>query len=153
MYAWLDLQRVSYGFDYGSLRSLAGLVLCPAEPLPFASSLPVGTSASNMALSIIVHNIRRGSSSPPSGRQGCSLILETALPLCCTWVGEGPERHCIFTQLQLRPGGGYAGVGSWHGGDDGEANSHNFRRRRLSLPSVSSSTVVAFSLQSHNINS
>jgi hypothetical protein len=25
VYAWLDLQETSYGFDYGSLRSLAGL--------------------------------------------------------------------------------------------------------------------------------
>jgi hypothetical protein len=75
MYAWLDLQRMNNGFGYGSLRSLAGLILLPAEPSPFASSSSVGALASYVALVIIVYNIRRGSSSPPSGCHGRSLTL------------------------------------------------------------------------------
>ncbi len=49
------------------------------------------------ALANIVHNIRRGSSSPPSGRPGRSLITETDLPLCCAWVWGGLERIAFFT--------------------------------------------------------
>ncbi len=71
LYVWLDLQKTGYGFGYGSLWSLAILLLRPAEPSPFA--LPycrlIGLVG---ALVNIVHNIRRGSSSPPSGRRGSS---------------------------------------------------------------------------------
>jgi hypothetical protein len=56
----LDLQRTSYGFGYGSPWSLAELILRPAESYPYASSSLVGTLASDLALLIIVHIIRRG---------------------------------------------------------------------------------------------
>ncbi len=45
----------------------------------------------------IIHNIRRGSSSPPSGRPGRSFTTETDLPLCCAWVWGGLERMAFFT--------------------------------------------------------
>jgi hypothetical protein len=83
MYAWLDLQSMSYSFGYSSPWSLAGLVLHPAEPSPFTLSSPVGMSASDVAIVIIIHNNRRGSSLPPSGRHGRSLISVIDLPLCC----------------------------------------------------------------------
>jgi hypothetical protein len=60
VYTWLDPQRNCYGFGYGSPWSLAVLILRPAEPLPLALSSSVDTSASDGALVIIVHNIRRG---------------------------------------------------------------------------------------------
>jgi hypothetical protein len=43
--------------------------------------------------------------------------------------------------------------GTWYGGDRGEADSRNFRRRKLSWLPVSSCMAAAFSLQLHNINS
>jgi hypothetical protein len=60
VYTWLDPQRTRYGFGYGSPWSLAVLILRPAEPSPFDVSSSVGTLASDGALVIIVHNIRRG---------------------------------------------------------------------------------------------
>jgi hypothetical protein len=51
---------MSYGFGYGSLWSLAGLIHHPAESSSFASSSLVGTSASDVVLVNIVLNIRRG---------------------------------------------------------------------------------------------
>jgi hypothetical protein len=60
VYTWLDPQRTRYGFGYGSPGSPAVLTPRPAETSPFALSSSVGTSASDRALVIIVHNIRRG---------------------------------------------------------------------------------------------
>jgi hypothetical protein len=100
-----------YGSGYGSLRSLAILALRLTEPTPLVSSSSVGTSAWVGALANIVHNIRRGSSSPPSGHHGRSLTTEQDLPQCCAWVWGGLERTAFSPQLRLRPGGGYAGVG------------------------------------------
>jgi hypothetical protein len=154
VHAWLDLQETSYCFGYGSLRSLAGLVLHLAESLPFASSLSVGISASDMALAIIILNIRRGSSSPSSGCRGSSLISVTDLPLCCAWVWGGTSATLHFhPNYGSIPMAATAMMGSWHGGDGSEVNSCNFRRQRLSLPLVSSSRAVDFSLQLQNINS
>jgi hypothetical protein len=108
VYTWLDPQRMRYGCGYGSLRSLAVLALHLTKPTPLASSSSVGTSAWVGALTNIVHNIRRGSSSLPSGRLGRSLTTE---PDLSQWVGGGLEHIAFSPQLRLRPGGGYAGVG------------------------------------------
>ncbi len=108
VYTWLDPQRMRYGSGYGSLRSLAVLALRLTEPTPLASSSSVGTSAWVGALANIVHNIRRGSSSLPSGRLGRSLTTE---PDLSQWVWGGLERIAFSPQLRLRPSGGYAGVG------------------------------------------
>jgi hypothetical protein len=51
---------MSYGFGYGSLWFLAEVILRLVESPPFASSSLIGTSASDIALVLIVHNIRRG---------------------------------------------------------------------------------------------
>jgi hypothetical protein len=56
----LDLQETSYGFGYGSLWSLAELILRTAELPPFASSSLIRTSASDIALVLIIHNISWG---------------------------------------------------------------------------------------------
>jgi hypothetical protein len=126
VYAWLDLQETSYGFGYGSLRSLAGLVLRPAESSPFASSSPVGTSASDVALVISILNIRR--------------IL-----LGCAWVWGGPSAMLHFPpNYSFFPEAAMPVMVYWQGGDSGEANCRNFRRRRSSLPSVLSFTAMAF---------
>jgi hypothetical protein len=51
---------MSCGFGYGSPWSLAGLIHSPGGIVPFALSSPVGTLASDVALVIIVLNIREG---------------------------------------------------------------------------------------------
>jgi hypothetical protein len=86
------------------------------------------------ALFSFIHNNRRGSSSPPSGRRGRSQksVKEPSQLLC---LGMGWAQSDIAPtpqQLRLRPCGGYASVGAWHGGDGDKENSRNFRRRRSS---------------------
>ncbi len=103
------------------------------------------TSAWVGALANIVYNIRRGSSSPPSGRPGRSLTTETDLPQLLRLGMGGPRAYSIF-----HPNYGFVPVVATpvldrHGGDSGEANGRNFRRRRSSLPSVSSLTAVVSS--------
>jgi hypothetical protein len=104
MYVWLDPQRTSYGFGYGSLWSPAILVHRPAEPSPFASSSLVGTSASDWVLVTIVHNIRKGSSSPPSGRHGRSLTTVLDLPQL---LRRAQSAIAFTPHLRLRTGGSY----------------------------------------------
>jgi hypothetical protein len=145
VYTWLDPQRMCYGSGYGSLRSLAVLALRSSWPTPLVSSSSVGTLAWVGALANIVHNIRRGSSSPPSGRHDRSLTTETDLPQLLRLGMGGPRAYSIF-----HPNYGFVPVAATpvldrHGGDSGEANSRNFRRRRSSLPSVSSFTAGLFS--------
>jgi hypothetical protein len=111
VYIWLDPQRMCYGSGYGSLRSMAVLALRLTEPTPLVSSSSVGMSAWVGALANIVHNIRRGSSSPPSGRHGRSLTTAPDLPQLLRLGMKGLERIAFSPQLQLRPGGGYAGFG------------------------------------------
>jgi hypothetical protein len=143
---WLDPQRMRYG----SLRSLAVLVLRLTEPTPLVSS-SVGTSAWVRALANIVHNIRRGSSLPPSGRHGRNLTTEPDLPqLLRLGMGE-PRAYSIFTPTTVSSRWWLRRCWTRHGGDSGEANGRNFRRRRSSLPSVSSFTAVALPQQLHNI--
>jgi hypothetical protein len=145
VYTWLDPQRMRYGSGHGSLQSLAVLALRSTEPTPLVSSSSVGTSAWVGALANIVHNIRRGSSLPPSGRPGRSLTTETDLPQLLRLGMGGPRAYSIF-----HPNYGFVPVAATpvldrHGGDSGEANGRNFRRPRSSLPSVSSFTAVASS--------
>ena len=77
-----------------------------------------------------------------SGRRGLSTRLASfAKP----GYGESPERNSVF-----HPNYGFvpmaaAPVNDRHDGDGGEESGRNFRRRRSSLPSVSSSTAVASS--------
>ncbi len=97
VYTWLDPQRMFYGFGYGSLRSLTVLALRLTEPTPLVSSSSVGTSAWVGALANIVHNIRRGSTSPPSGRPGRSLTKEPDLPQLLRLGMGGPRAYSIFT--------------------------------------------------------
>jgi hypothetical protein len=99
------------------------------------------------ALANIVHNIRRGSSSPPSGRPGRSLTTETDLPHLLRLGMGRPRAYSIF-----HPNYGFVPVAATpvldrHGGNSGEANGRNFRRRRSSLPSVSSFTAGFFHSQ------
>jgi hypothetical protein len=56
----LDPQKTSYGFGYSSLWSLAGLIHSTDGIVPFASSSPDGTLASDVALVIIILNIEKG---------------------------------------------------------------------------------------------
>ncbi len=79
-----------HGFGYGPLRSLAVLLPRPADPSPFA--LPY-LSAHRLggALVNIVHNIRRGSSSPPSGRHGVARNQYQNRINCYAWVWGGPR--------------------------------------------------------------
>ncbi len=65
-------------------------------------------------------------------------------------LGNWPRSPPFSSQLRLCPSGNYASRESWHGGDSGEANSHNFWRRRSTLLSQSRHMTMAFSLQSHN---
>ncbi len=153
VYTWLDPQRMRYGSGYGSLRSLAILVLRLTEPTPLVSSSSVGTSAWVRALANIVHNIRRGSSSPPSGRHGCSLTTEPDLPQLLRLGMGGPRAYSIFTPTTASSWWRLRRCWTRNGGDSGEASGSNFRRRRSSLPSVSSFTAVALPQQLHNINS
>ncbi len=112
VYTWLDPQRMRYGSGYGSLRSLAVLALRLMEPTPLVLSSSVVTSAWVGTLANIVLNIRRGSSSPSSGRPGRSLTTKPYLPQLLRLGMGGPRAYSIFSpQLRLRPGGGYAGVG------------------------------------------
>jgi hypothetical protein len=65
----------------------------------------------------------------------------------------GPRAYSIF-----HPNYGFVPVAATpvldrHGGDNGEANGRNFRRRRSSVPSVSSFTAGLVSEPIHNINS
>ncbi len=77
-----------------------------------------------------------------SGRHGLSTRLAS---VATPGYRESPERYSVF-----HPNNGFvpaaaAPVLNRHDGDGGEANGRNFRRRRSSLPSVSSSTAVASS--------
>jgi uncharacterized membrane protein len=60
VYAWLDLQRTSYDFGYGSLWSLARLVHHLVESSSFAAFSLTGSSASDVALVIIILTSGRG---------------------------------------------------------------------------------------------
>jgi hypothetical protein len=145
VYTWLDPQRMRYGSRYSSLRSLAILALHLTEPTPLVSSSSVGTSAWVGTLANIVHNIRRGLSSPSSGHPGRSLTTKPDLPQLLRLGMGGPRAYSIF-----HPNYGFVPVVATpvldrHGGDSGEANGPNFRRWRSSLPSVSSFSAVASS--------
>jgi hypothetical protein len=60
----------------------------------------------------IVHNIRRGSSSAPSGHYGRSLTTVPNLShLLRLGMGRAQNDIAFSPQLWLRPGGGYARVG------------------------------------------
>jgi hypothetical protein len=93
MYVWLDLQKTGYGFGNGSLRSLAVLVLRPAEPSPLASLPSFGTELRMGALIIFVHN-RRGSSSPSVVATGTVLDL---LHLLRLGMGRAQSDIAFFT--------------------------------------------------------
>ncbi len=58
VYTWLDPQRTSYSFGYGSLWSLAELVHPPARIIAFA--LPSGAEPGPGMCRHIVHNISEG---------------------------------------------------------------------------------------------
>jgi hypothetical protein len=90
-------------------------------------------------------SIRRGSSLPSSGRPGRSLTTKPDLPQLLHLGMGGPRAYSIF-----HPNYGFVPVAATpvldrHGGDSGEANGRNFRRRRSPLPSVSSLMAVASS--------
>ncbi len=141
MYVWLDLQETGYGFGNGSLRSLAVLVLQPAEPSPLASSPSVRAAASDGGVCHLRPQ-QEGVVFAISSRHGHSTrFASVATP----GYGEGPERYSVF-----HPNYGFVPVAAApvldrHDGDGGEANGRNFRRRGLSLTLVSSSTAVASS--------
>jgi hypothetical protein len=97
VYTWLDPQRMRYGSCYGSLQSLAVLALRLTEPMPLVWSSSVGKPAWVGALANIVHNIRRGSSLPPSGRHGRSLLTEPDLPQLLRLGMGRPRAYSIFT--------------------------------------------------------
>jgi hypothetical protein len=65
----------------------------------------------------------------------------------------GPRAYSIFTPTTASSRWRLRLCWTRHGGDNGEANGRNFRRRRSSLPSVSSFTAMALPQQLHNINS
>jgi hypothetical protein len=97
VYTWLDPQRMRYGSGYSSLRSLTVLALRLTEHTPLVWSSSAGKPAWVGALANIVHNIRRGSSSPPSGCHGRSLTTEPDLPhLLLLGMGR-PRAYSIFT--------------------------------------------------------
>ena len=75
----------------GRTRPSFAVAYAPRLVIIGRSSAWVGAPAN------IVHNIKRGSSSPPSGRPGRSFTTETDLPLCCAWVWGGLERIAFFT--------------------------------------------------------
>jgi hypothetical protein len=96
MYVWLDLQNTGYGFGNGSLRSLAVLVLRPAEPTPFALSSSVA---------IWPRMGRSSSSSTTSGEgrlrhqvvgTGVAYISTRPASVAAPGYGVGPERYCNF---------------------------------------------------------
>jgi hypothetical protein len=107
MYVWLDLQKTGYGFGNGSLRSLAVLVLRPAEPTPFALSSSVG---------IWPRMGRSSSSSTTSGEgrpghqvvgTGVAYISTRPASFAAPGYGEGPERYSNYAPTtassQCRP--------------------------------------------------
>jgi hypothetical protein len=94
MYVWLDLQRTGYGFGNSSLRSLAVLVLQPAEPSPLASSPSAQAAASDGGGARHLVLNRRGSSLPSVVATGTVLDLPQLLRL---GMGRAQSDIAFFT--------------------------------------------------------
>jgi hypothetical protein len=89
MYTWLDLQETSYGYSYGSLWSLAGLIHASGGGCPFHHLFFSGSVCSGPAQSRRHHPYHQQWwwSSPPSGCLGRSCTIETDMPInCCACV-------------------------------------------------------------------
>jgi hypothetical protein len=126
--------------------SLAVLVQCPYSSNVRRSLRPLprrrwsGLRLRLEALSI--RPLQEGVVFAISGRRGLSTRFAS---FATPGYGESPERNSVF-----HPNYGFvpmaaAPVNDRHDGDGGEENGCNFRRRRSSLPSVSSSTGAASS--------
>jgi hypothetical protein len=96
LYAWLDPQETSYGFGYGSLRSLAMLVPCLAEPTPFALSSLVETPATDERSSTSSTTSGEGRLSHQVVVIGGANISTSLASFAAPGYGEGPERYSHY---------------------------------------------------------
>ncbi len=63
IYTWLDPQRTSYGFGYGSFWSLAGLIYAPSRGRPLRHLIFVAGYTVGGVVVIIIAHLQWGSSS------------------------------------------------------------------------------------------
>jgi hypothetical protein len=91
---------------------------------------------------LVIRPLQEGVVFAISGRRGLSTRLAS---FATPGYGESPERNSVFHPNYSFVPMAAAPVYDRHDGDGGEENGRNFRRRRSSLPSVSSSMAVASS--------